>query len=787
MNKNQLNSVSERRKGRSLSAARYTNEREMNNNNDCNSSFVSTKLLSKYYRSGVTGERTTTPKGYFLEMEKENRNGKQEEEEEAPIQTTSGLLLTHRKSTPPIAINSRNHASRRMFAPLNGNPLEEVHFVPLSSSRYSSATSHPYSLPSKGKSHRTILSMWVTVVLLVIGSTILSCQTLLHFKNKTAMKLSPLEASLSTFNNKIVLEEDAILPILYFKNLTQQHQPLSAAGFGNTNKNKKKQHIHKKGTTTTTTAISLLPTNLFPHHHSSTKKSHPSYNHLIEPFLHWMKLHERNYGTKEEQKRRFHIWAKNQEIIQRKNQRHGPCKLTGQDVFGSNHFQDLTEEEFYQQYLTGYTASVHLSSEEKTADLPPNLQEVTHSKNHLRFLKTTHNIEHFVMELRHPVHGISRHASVQRKFEQHWNEQKRRRLSVEKEEETDEAVRTAAMNTWYTNYKETAASARTTWCSWDVCGTNPNCWINCALDYMSGSGGGTMIPSSSSANVESVDWRKVGVVTSVHSQGNCGACWAITAVETIESCYAIQSGNLYDLDESEVIVCDSTCQMCNGGWPQNAYEYVAKQKGLRREGSRSSSTYNGDFLISLTMSSTGQSDTLSASDIESVKSEMCTSDSSTVRYGSITNWGYSTDRCICYSNGSGCDCTNQNEAKAIQNIATYGPAAICLDASTWKEYKGGIMTPDSGCSSKFLAMNHCVQVVGYIFTDSATSSSSSNANENNNNRKDEKDKTSYSQREGYFIVRNQWGSNWGMNGYAYLSLGNNTCGILNDMTHAYMD
>ena len=624
MNKNQLHSFSERRKGRTLStSSRYTttgNEREINTttattNNDCNSSFISTKLISSYYRSGITGERTTTPKGYFLEMEKENRCMKQEEEEEAPIQTTSGLLLTHRKSTTPSTVmHSRNHGSRRIFAPLNGNPLEEVHFVPISSSysRYFNATSHS-SLPSKGKRHRTILSMWVTVILLVIGSTILSCQMLLYFfKNKTARNLSPLEASLSSFHNtntndnnkKIVLEEDALLPILYYKNLTQQqHQSLSSAGFRNTNKKINKQqhsHKHKRTTTTTTTAISLLPTNLLPHHPSSTntKITHSSYAHLMEPFLQWMKLHNRKYGTQHEQTRRFHIWAKNQELIQRKNQRHGPCKLTGQDVFGSNHFQDLTEDEFYQHYLTGYTASVHLSSEEEeTKESPPKLR--THSKNHLRFLKTTTNtMDHPVMELRHPLYGISRHPSVQQKFEHHWNEQtRRRRLSVN--DETEEA--TAARTTWYTNFKETTASARTTWCSWDVCGTNPNCWVNCALDYMSGSGGGTMIPSSSSANVESVDWRKVGVVTSVHSQGNCGACWAITAVETIESCYAIHSGNLYDLDESEVIVCDSTCQMCNGGWPQNAYDYVAKQKGLRREGSRSSSTYNGDFLISLTV------------------------------------------------------------------------------------------------------------------------------------------------------------------------------------------
>ena len=91
------------------------------------------------------------------------------------------------------------------------------------------------------------------------------------------------------------------------------------------------------------------------------------------------------------------------------------------------------------------------------------------------------------------------------------------------------------------------------------------------------------------------------------------------------------------------------------------------------------------------------------------------------------------------------------------------------------------MTPDSGCSSQFLAMNHCVQVVGYVYTDSDSSSSEE---QNNGGSKDQKN--SAQQREGYFIVRNQWGSSWGMNGYIYLAMQYNTCGILNDMTHAYM-
>jgi hypothetical protein len=39
-------------------------------------------------------------------------------------------------------------------------------------------------------------------------------------------------------------------------------------------------------------------------------------------------------------------------------------------------------------------------------------------------------------------------------------------------------------------------------------------------------------------------------------QRRCGACWAITAVETIESAYAMYRGNLYNLAEAEITIFD---------------------------------------------------------------------------------------------------------------------------------------------------------------------------------------------------------------------------------------
>ena len=289
-----------------------------------------------------------------------------------------------------------------------------------------------------------------------------------------------------------------------------------------------------------------------------------------------------------------------------------------------------------------------------------------------------------------------------------------------------------------------------------------------------------------------IDWREIGAITNVHSQGSCGACWAITATETIEAVNFIATGVLRDLAETEIIICEESCQMCDGGWPQNAYDYVEENEGLPAE---SSSSYDGNFLMTLTLVTSGESDELSENEVEYIKETTCPAEgsgsrdeygggsSTTTRYGAIRGYAYATDRCVCYTDGSGCDCDEQNEALAVMNVASYGPATVCLEASTWQDYTGGIITTDSGCTSAFLDMNHCVQVVGYAYTDV-------------NNDDDEEDGGSHdshdshdnhSSREGYWIVRNQWSSYWGMSGYAYVAMGDNTCGILNDMTQVFMN
>ena len=167
--------------------------------------------------------------------------------------------------------------------------------------------------------------------------------------------------------------------------------------------------------------------------------------------------------------------------------------------------------------------------------------------------------------------------------------------------------------------------------------------------------------------------------------------------------------------------------MCGGGWPQNAYEYVMKHDGLPQK----SKDYDADFLLTLTSVINNESEEVSEYDMSNYFAQICPAGSregegdslsgsgdaknsgadSGTRYGKIKGYGYATDRCICYSDGTGCDCDQQNEKTAVLNIASYGPAAVCLEASEWADYSGGIITSDSvGCSAGFQDMNHCVEV-----------------------------------------------------------------------------
>lgn len=82
-----------------------------------------------------------------------------------------------------------------------------------------------------------------------------------------------------------------------------------------------------------------------------------------------------------------------------------------------------------------------------------------------------------------------------------------------------------------------------------------------------------------------VDWRQQGAVTPVKNQGQCGCCWAFSAVGAMEGLIMITTGNLVSLSEQQILDCDESDgnQGCNGGYMDNAFQYVINNGGVTTE------------------------------------------------------------------------------------------------------------------------------------------------------------------------------------------------------------
>jgi cathepsin F len=93
-----------------------------------------------------------------------------------------------------------------------------------------------------------------------------------------------------------------------------------------------------------------------------------------------------------------------------------------------------------------------------------------------------------------------------------------------------------------------------------------------------------------------------------------------------------------------------------------------------------------------------------------------------------------------------------SESTLQSNLVAWGPLSVCVDAEAWQDYVSGILTH---WECAFInVLDHCVQLVGYNTTGSTP----------------------------YWIVRNSWTHVWGVDGYIYLEMWHDTCGIAHDAT-----
>jgi hypothetical protein len=291
---------------------------------------------------------------------------------ELPVMTTSGLLLTHRR-TPmeprrPLSSSSRNSNNnnntyysttdpsrddKKRQGPANvlfGSPtlkraLYREHLEvenPWSAHHVGTSTSN--SFLSQVQCLLSYARLWVllSVVVLLIGSSLV-----VHHMRHEGSSTVEENANFSS-EQEIVIGNSGGDSIIRLVPLEQDRSRPEGAG-----------------NTGGPIILVPLPNAAAVLRQQSAQQPLPFYQppggrrllleDLQNEFESWVIQHDKVYHSHEERHKRFQIWTDNHHRTVEKNERHGPCKLTKQPVFGSNHFKDLTREEFKSMYLTGYT------------------------------------------------------------------------------------------------------------------------------------------------------------------------------------------------------------------------------------------------------------------------------------------------------------------------------------------------------------------------------------------------------------------------------------------------
>jgi C1A family cysteine protease len=86
-------------------------------------------------------------------------------------------------------------------------------------------------------------------------------------------------------------------------------------------------------------------------------------------------------------------------------------------------------------------------------------------------------------------------------------------------------------------------------------------------------------------NADGFDWRDQGKVAPVKDQGQCGSCYAFSAIGAMETAYAIKSGSVSQMAEQEIVDCSQSFgnQGCNGGLMDYCFEYAISVGSLCAE------------------------------------------------------------------------------------------------------------------------------------------------------------------------------------------------------------
>ncbi|XP_067000330.2 cathepsin O isoform X2 [Anabrus simplex] len=168
-----------------------------------------------------------------------------------------------------------------------------------------------------------------------------------------------------------------------------------------------------------------------------------------------------------------------------------------------------------------------------------------------------------------------------------------------------------------------------------------------------------------------VDWREKKIVTPIRDQKACGACWAFSTVETVESMSAIKTGVLQSLSVQEIIDCAGNGNMgCSGGDTCGLLEWLV--------GNKISIRNDKEYPLMW-------------------KTQACKLKGSESGVQVAPNYT--------------CQYLVGNEEALLATLAYHGPVIAAINALSWQNYLGGVI--QFHCDSSLEHINHAVQIVGY--------------------------------------------------------------------------
>lgn len=228
------------------------------------------------------------------------------------------------------------------------------------------------------------------------------------------------------------------------------------------------------------------------------------------------------------------------------------------------------------------------------------------------------------------------------------------------------------------------------------------------------------------ASPSSYDARDHGLVTAMKDQGQCGSCWAFGTVATYEGqvCkLGKKNCNTWSgASEQAVVSCSKSGNICMGSHYDNGCNGGWVENGLKYlqcEGGVEETSY--PYVSGVTK-----------------KTGTCREGHGTPIDAKVT----------------GCAKISSTESAVKSAVSSRGPLGVSMDAShqSFQLYRSGTYS-ESKCSSTRL--DHAVTIVGY------KKGSGIFGGDN-------------------WIVKNSWGTSWGMEGYFEVGIAGNECGLMTE-------